>query len=116
MYRTLGDIFSSRVSSKYTSGVKDHEKHNKSKIDKLKSNDDKFKKIFDIKYIECLNHFIGKKYNEELEGMNTIQETGFKDEKDKKNLINFAKDYEIILSKSRRRKSSKRKNLPKKNG
>ena len=115
MYKTLGDIFSSRVSCKYTSGVKDHEKHNKTKIDKLKSKDDKFKKIFDIKYIECLNHFIGKDYNEELIGMKTIQKMDFKNEKEKQRLINFAKDYEIILLKSRARKSSKaKKNLLKK--
>ena len=116
MYRTLGDIFSSRVTNLFTSGVIDHENHNKLIIDKLKLKNDKFKKIFDIKYIECLNHFIGKDDNEELIGMKTIQETHFEDEKDKKNLINFAKNYEIILLKYRGRKSSKRKNLPKKNG
>ena len=116
MNSTLGDIFSSRVSDIYTSSVIDHENHNKLIIDKLKLEDDKFKKIFDIKYIQCLKYFIGKKYLKVLEGMNTIEKTKFNDEKDKENLINFGKCYKKILKNSRGRESSKKKNLPKKNG
>lgn len=117
MYLTLGDIFSFRVSSKYTSSVKDHENQNKYIIKELRIKNEKLNNIFNITFIQCLNHFIGKEKFEVLEGMKTIKETVFKGEKEKINLINYANDYEVNVSNSKERESFKgKKKLHKKEG
>ena len=105
MYKTLGDIFSSKVSSKYTSII-DHENYNKIRINYLKSKDEKLRNIFNVEFIECLNHFIGKdpkETKEELVGMKTIKDVFFKDEKKKRNLINYGRNYEKQVLQSRAR-------------
>jgi len=102
MYKTLGDIFSSKVSSKYTSII-DHENYNKIRINYLKSKDEKLRNIFKVEFIECLNHFIGKEIKEELVGMKTIEDVFFKDDKKKRNLINYGRVYEEKVLQSRAR-------------
>ena len=104
MYKTLGDIFSARVSSKLTSII-DPENYNKIRIQKLRSNDEKLRNIFDITFIVCLKHFFGQSIKEELIGMRTSEEISYKTEKEKKDLINYAKVYEekVLQSKPRNR-------------
>ena len=102
MYKTLGDIFSSKVSSKYTSVI-DPENYNKIRINYLKSKDEKLRNIFKVEFIECLNHFIGKDPTEVLVGMKTIEDVFFKDEKEKRNLINYGRVYEEKVLQSRAR-------------
>ena len=104
MYKTLGDIFSARVSSKLTSII-DPENYNKIRIQKLRSNDEKLRNIFDITFIVCLKHFFGLDIKEELIGMKTSEEISYKTEKEKKDLINYAKVYEekVLQSKPRNR-------------
>ena len=104
MYKTLGDIFSAKVSSKFTSII-DPENYNKIRIQKLRSNDEKLRNIFDITFIVCLKHFFGLDIKEELIGMKTSEEISYKTEKEKKDLINYAKVYEekVLQSKPRNR-------------
>ena len=102
MYKTLGDIFSSKVSRKYTSVI-NPENYNKIRINYFKSRDGKLRHIFNLEFIECLNHFIGKDTKEELAGMKTIEDVFFKDEKKKRNLINYARVYEKKVLQSQAR-------------
>ena len=102
MYKTLGDIFSARVSSKLTSII-EPENYNKIRIQKLRSSDEKLRNIFDITFIVCLKHFFGQDIKEELIGMKTSEEISYKTEKEKKDLINYAKVYEVKVLQSKPR-------------
>ena len=106
MYRTLGDIFSAKVSSKLTSII-DPENYNKIRIQKLRSSDEKLRNIFDVTFIVCLKHFFGQDIKEELIGMKTSEEISYKTEKEKKDLINYAKVYEVKVLQSKPRNRHK---------
>ena len=106
IYRTLGDIFSAKVSSKLTSII-DPENYNKIRIQKLRSSDEKLRNIFDITFIVCLKHFFGQDIKEELIGMKTSEEISYKTEKEKKDLINYAKVYEVKVLQFKQRNRHK---------
>ena len=93
LHKTLGDIFSTTVSKKYKK-EKNPESYNINKINDLKLINENLKNIFNIEFIQCLNHFIGKKMIEELNGMKTIYEINFKNENEEKNIIYYASNYE----------------------
>ena len=106
MYKSLGDIFSTRISNKFTKTINDPKDHNKKLIFELRSKNEVINNILKIKFIECLNHFIGKKILDELEGMKTLKEIQLKDEKDKIHLNYYAFRYEenVIRTRPRKRK------------
>ena len=110
MYKTLGDIFSAKVSSKYTSII-DPENYNKNRIQKLRSSNEKLRNIFDITFIGCLEHFFCQSNKEELNGMKTCEdeEISYKNEEEKKDIINYGKVYKEKVSKSIPRRGGKRK-------
>ena len=114
LHKSLGIIFSTKISKKYTK-IKDPEKFNKNKIDELKLLNEDLKNILNVKFIECLNHFICKKSNEKLQGMKTINQIKFKEEKDKLNIIYYANNYENNLRRAipRNKAKSKRKRTKK---
>ena len=93
LHKTLGDIFSTTVSKKYKK-EKNPESYNINKIIDLKLINENLKNIFNLEFIQCLNHFIGKKMIEELNGMKTIYEINFKNENEEKNIIYYASNYE----------------------
>ena len=110
MYKTLGDIFSAKVSRKYTS-ITDPENYNKNRIQKLRSSNEKLRNIFDITFIVCLEHFFGLDIKEELIGMKTCEDEdiSYKNEEEQKDIINYGKVYKEKVSQSIPRRSSKRK-------
>ena len=108
MYKTLGDIFSAKVSSKYTSII-DPENYNKNRIQKLRSSNEKLRNIFDITFIGCLEHFICQSNKEELNGMKTYKDISYKNEEEKKDIINYGKVYKEKVSQSIPRRGGKRK-------
>ena len=110
MYKTLGDIFSAKVSSKYTSII-DPENYNKNRIQKLRSSNEKLRNIFDITFIGCLEHFFDLDIKEELNGMKTCEdeEISYKNEEEKKDIINYGKVYKEKVSQSIPRRGGKRK-------
>ena len=110
MYKTLGDIFSAKVSSKYTSII-DPENYNKNRIQKLRSSNEKLRNIFDITFIVCLEHFFGLDIKEELNGMKTCEDEdiSYKNEEEKKDIINYGKVYKEKVSQSIPRRGGKRK-------
>ena len=71
LYKKIGDIFSEDISKKYTNLPLNH---NRIIINKLMNEEDKYKKIyfenlFNLKFIQCLKHFIGDEYNPFLDGL-----------------------------------------------
>jgi len=110
MYKTLGDIFSAKVSSKYTS-ITDPENYNKNRIQKLRSSNEKLRNIFDITFIVCLEHFFCKSNKEELNGMKTCEDEdiSYKNKEEQKDIINYGKVYKEKVSQSIPRRGGKRK-------
>ena len=74
--KTLVVIFSRDISSKYS---RHPSTHNKKLIESLINDKDEkkrsiFNKIFNLTFIDCLNHFRGSKKFEELDGMNNLED------------------------------------------
>ena len=106
--KTLGEIFSNKVSRKYTTN-RDKDNFNKKKIDELKKSNNELKDIFNIKFIDCLNHFMGHEKSELLSGMTKFKDIIFDDEIEKNNLLYYSKNYIQLLNKIRPRKPKKKK-------
>ena len=105
--KSLGEIFSEKISSKYT---KYNPSHNyyliKALTNDKNENKNYFKKLFNITFIDCLKHFIESKKIEELEGLDTFEKvkTKFKDEEDYlKCLSYYIMNYEDIINNKRAR-------------
>ena len=74
--KNLGEIFSDNISSKY---IQYPSSHNKKLIESLINDEDEQKKkifneIFNLTFLDCLNHFRGSKIIEELKGLNNLEE------------------------------------------
>ena len=102
MYKTLGEIFSSSISERYFK-TKDRKNYNKNIINKLRLLNQNLKDIFDITFLDCLNHFIDKKKNEKLDKMVLLENIDNLDEDDKKNLKKWGLVYEEEILKRRQR-------------
>ena len=90
--KSLGDIFSENISSKYTNYSANH---NKKLIKDLKNEEDEkkrlyFSKLFNLTFLQCLNYYIGKESIDELNGLIRFNE--------KKNTIDEDKEYIEALS------------------
>ena len=110
--KTLKEILSKKITKriKYFS-----EDHNKRVIEKvLEEKKGKFEKLFNITFIECLDHFIGNKKIEVLNGFtlfNELKENIVKKNKDEgisyyENLEIFLKEFEKRINDSKPRKKS----------
>ena len=110
LYKTLGEIFSDPISNKYTT-IHNKENFNKDKIDRLRKKDPELEKIFDVKFIQCLNHFMGIKKLDELNGMKIFDEIKTSEKKidkmEENNLKFISIDYEERILKSKPRKMNK---------
>ena len=109
--KTLGEIFSEDISSRYTNNRKDH---NKILIEKLMEDKDEakknyFQKLFNITFVDCLEHFRGDKEIEELKGLISFKDLELEDiKKDKEyqeTLNHYVYNYGIITSRKKERKS-----------
>ena len=110
--KTLREILSQKITKriKYY-----HEDHNKRVIEKvLEEKRDKFENLFNITFIECLEHFIGNRKIDELTGMTLFKE--LKEDIIKKyeddgetyyeNLQIFLKEFEKRINNSKPRKKA----------
>ena len=113
IYKTIGEIFSGDISSKYTSYLPTH---NKQIIEFLINEQDEnkrlyFKKLFDIEFIQCVESFSGSKYHEELKDMKKFKDykNSFKNDPKYYELLEYyLKNFEdIIKSKKGRKRKSK---------
>ena len=72
IYKTLKEILSQKITTKIKFLDGDH---NKRVIEKLiEEKKDKFEKLFNVSFIECVDHFIGNKQIYELNGLTLFSE------------------------------------------
>ena len=113
IHKKISDILSENISSRYTNYIP---QHNKLLIERLKNeSDDKknfyFNKLFNLTFFDCMEHFIGKKYFEELEGMICYESIGntLDENEEYINIIKFyLENFEKIINNKKARKSKKR--------
>ena len=75
--KKLGEIFSENISGKYKKNYPPN--HNKLLIEELMNEKDEnkqsfFNKLFNLNFIQCLDHFIGKKYIKELNDLQYFEQ------------------------------------------
>lgn len=113
--KTLGDIFSDDISTKYSNYLP---YHNKDLIMRLRNEEDQnkknyFEKLFNITYLQSINHFIGLQKVDELNGLKCFSQLKdeMNEEEEYKNCIEyFLKNYESITMKKKPR--NRKKNRP----
>ena len=112
--KTLKDIFSERISSRFIIFPLDH---NKKLIYNLMNETDEekknyFEKLFNLTFIQCLRHFRGDEIINELtglKGINYIKELYADDEYYLKSLIFYISNFEEITFSKRNRKKREKK-------
>ena len=116
--KTLGDIYSDTISKRFTNYLP---QHNKNLIQNLINEEDEnkknyFKQIFDLTFLQCLEHFNGANINELLEGMKCfkdIQEK-FNDDKEYKDvLFHYIINFKEIINSKKSRKPRIKKEISK---
>ena len=106
--KTLKDIFSDNIYGKITSFPKDY---NKKLIKNLLNEKDiakkeYFNKLFDMKFIQCLEHYRGTHFYNELNGMRLFKdESNQIDEDFYEHLNYYFNNYEEIINNKKSRKS-----------
>lgn len=111
--KNLEEILSDDISGRYSNYDRNH---NKILIQKLLNEEDlekrkKFKKFFSLNFLDCLMHFRGDKFYEELQGLKTLDSviSKFDDDKDYKELFTYyVFHFEEIIMKKRSRKKYKK--------
>ena len=121
IFKTLKEIFSHRISTKYTKYSPEHNKNIINQVLKEKRRDLKviFENIFNLRFLDCLGHFRGTKYIKELEEMTNLNEFCNKFENDPDYICQFkyfVNNFEdIIFTKKLRNREKKYKSLENKN-
>jgi len=110
LYKKLSDIFSVNISNKYTNFSSFH---NKDLINELLNEKDeekkiKFKNIFNLTFLDCINHYNGKKYNKDIEGLTSLINEDFENYESDQDYFELLKYYtynleEIIMRKKIRK-------------
>ena len=116
--KTIKDIFSDVISQKYTNIPKDH---NKKLIKDLLNEKDLniknyFTNLFSLTFIQCLEHFRGTKFYNELNGMKLLEEEikNYDNEKEyAENLQYYFNNYEKIINNKKSRNSKKKNDIKK---
>lgn len=106
--RKLEDIFSENISERLTNFSP---QHNKNLIIKLLNENNYFKKLFDLTFLDCIKHFRGE-YKEELKGMYTLNdeiENNLGDNEYIETLKYYINNYETIIQNKKSRISRKQK-------
>ena len=111
----IKDIFSANISGRYTIYAQDY---NKKIVDSLLIDKDPFIKdyftnLFNLTFIQCLEHYAGKKTYNELIGMQLLKDesNSFMDDEYVKNIKIYLDNFENIINRKRSRKSHKRDNI-----
>lgn len=99
LYVSLRDILSHNITKKIKYNSEDH---NKNLINELiDEKGDIFEKIFNITFIECLEHFAGVNTKEELKGLKLFSE--LKEQIIQKDGISYYNNLEIFLKEYKKR-------------
>ena len=112
LHKTLGEIFSSNISSRYKSYFSEY---NKNIIQRLLNEKDEnkrlaFKRLFDVQFLKCVEAFCGNDDCEELKGFKKYRDIkkNLKEKHEQKyidTLENFLQNYENNIKKKTGRKS-----------
>ena len=113
--KTLGEIFSDDLSSKYTNFPKDH---NRKLIIALSNEDDEskrsyFRRLFNLTFLNGLEQFRGSQFHEELIGLKGYRETleRFQNEKDYESCLEYyINNFEVIIRNKKSRNRTKSEN------
>jgi hypothetical protein len=110
--KTLGDIFSENISSRYTTYPPNHNNILIKELlnDKDESKNTYFKKLFSLTFSDCLKHFRGSQIKEELEGLKGFDNINseFGNDEDYIKIIKYyIMNYEDIIRNKRARKIKK---------
>jgi hypothetical protein len=111
--KTLGDIFSENISSRYTTFPPNH---NKCIVEELLNDEDEekkdyFKKLFGLTFLDCIKHFRGSQLIEELEGLKGFDNVKSEIENEEdylKTIEYYIMNYEDIIKNKRERKAKKK--------
>lgn len=111
--KTLKEIFSTDISGKYSNYDKDY---NKKLIESLLNEKDViikdyFTKLFNLKFTQCLEHYMGTQFYLELKGMRLFEEENYSfmdNEEYVKNLKYHLNNYESIIKKKKSRRRKKK--------
>ena len=106
--KSLKEIFSVKISSKYTSFLTNHNEIviKRALNDKDENKREKFNKLFNLTFIDCLKKFIGNK-NDEFDGFPLFDEIKLDLDEDSKNLEKLKEsliNYENIIKSIKPRK------------
>ena len=110
--KTIKDIFSNDICGKYTNFPKDH--NQKLMKDLLNENDlnikDYFTNLFNLTFFQCLEHYRGTKFYNELNGIQLFEEeiNNYTDIEYIEILKYYFKNYENIVNNKKSRKSKKK--------
>ena len=112
LQKPLKDIFSDKLSGRITSFCPEH---NKELIEMLLNENDIVKKVyfndlFNLSFLECLEHFRGSKFYYELNGMNDMKMElkNYEDKEYAQSLEYYLNNYEKIINNKNSRKPRKK--------
>ena len=112
-HKKLKDIFSDNITKRCSKFNRDH---NKNLIKRLLNEENEerreiFTKLFNLTFLECLEHFRETDYHDELNGMPVLKDEIKKFEEDDyiQSLLYYFKNYEIIIKNKRSRNRNKKK-------
>ena len=116
LLKTIGEIFSDKISTRFTNYPPDH---NKLVIKGLLNEEDEdkrkyFNKLFNLTFLQCLKHFREENFIEELKGLKNLREIIQESDYEKEYidlLIYYFTNFENIIYKKKARKSKKKKEL-----
>ena len=116
LFKTIGEIFSDTISTRFTNYPPDH---NKILIKSLKNEEDEdkrkyFNKLFNLTFLQCLKHFREEDVIEEIKGLKCLREIIQESDYEKEYidlLIYYFTNFENIIYKKKARKSKKKKEL-----
>ena len=110
LHKTLGEIFSDKISQKYTNYLSNYNIVMINSLLNEKEQDKKkyLEKLFGITFLQCVKKFVGIYNSEELEGFITFNEYKEKLNEDS-NYLNILKNYLINFEENVNKKKSKTK-------
>ena len=111
MKKEIKDILSDDISNRFSNHLKEH---NKQLIEQLLNEEDEekrniFKGIFELTFIDCLEHFRGTKYFSQLQGLETLNQYCKKFENDEDYLKLFkyyVNNFENEILRKRKKNAS----------
>ena len=111
--KSIGDIFSENISTKYTNYPLSH---NKDLIQNLLNDEDTnrkkyFNNLFKLTFLDCLKHFRGSEQIKELIGLKTFDsiKTDFEDDEDYLKTLHYhIMNFENIINNKRAKKRHKK--------